>query len=112
MRQGDICIVRLDPVVGHEQAKTRPCVIVQCNTLNMFLNTVIIAPITSTIPEKMYPNIISLNKDTSSLKKEGVIKIEQLRCIDKSRIQKKVGLVTQKKIEEIKAALKAVFSMY
>lgn len=112
MRQGDICIVRLDPVVGHEQAKTRPCVVVQCNTLNLFLNTVIVAPITSTIPEKMYPNIVSLDKEISSLKKDGVVKIEQLRCIDKSRIQKRVGSITQKKIEEIKSALRAVFSMY
>ncbi|MFT4343888.1 MAG: type II toxin-antitoxin system PemK/MazF family toxin [Candidatus Woesearchaeota archaeon] len=112
MKQGDICIVKLEPVVGHEQSKTRPCVIIQCNMLNTYLSTIIIAPITSTIPNKKYPNIVALSKELTNLKKDGVIKIEQLRCIDKSRIQKVIGSIPPQKIDEIKHALRAIFTIY
>ena len=109
MNQGDIIIVSLDPTVGHEQAKTRPCVLIQCNSLNKNMGTIIIAPITSKKFNLRFPNIVKLN--CSVLKKSSSIKIEQLRCIYKSRVKKIIGSVSLEELLEIKEAIKVVFDI-
>lgn len=107
VNKGDIYFVSLDPTKGSEQAKTRPCVIIQWNFLNAVLNTVIVIPITSSIPDKKYPNLVYVD-DTSGLKKPGIAKVEQIRCVDKSRLQKKVGALTREQTLEIQKALQKV----
>jgi mRNA interferase MazF len=109
MMQGDIGIVTLDPTIGHEQSKTRPCVIIQCNILNKYMGTTIIAPITSKKFEIDYPNIVKINNNY--LDKDSCIKIEQIRCIDKSRIKKIIGSVSNQELNDIKDAIKIVFNL-
>lgn len=106
LTQGDIVLVTLDPTVGHEQAKTRPCVVIQCTQLNR-IGTTIVAPITSKIFTIPYPNIVHID----SLEKPGCIKIEQVRCIDQSRIKKMLGKVSTKELQKIKQALAVVFDL-
>ncbi|MFT4326659.1 MAG: type II toxin-antitoxin system PemK/MazF family toxin [Candidatus Woesearchaeota archaeon] len=89
MKQGDIFIVHLDPVVGHEQAKTRPCIVLQSDFLNIYLSTVIVAPLSSHVPKKLYPTMLLI--DGYGLQKKSVLKLEQMRCVDKSRLQNKIG---------------------
>jgi mRNA interferase MazF len=79
--------VNLDPTVGNEIRKTRPCVVISNNEANRGLRTVIIAPITSTI--KNYPTWIR----TSLLKRKACINLDQIRSVDKSRLIKKIGIV-------------------
>jgi mRNA interferase MazF len=105
--QGDIAIVFLDPTKGHEQSKTRPCVIVQCNVLNKYLGTTIVIPITSKKFEKSYPNVIKITSDC--LNKSSCVKLEQVRCIDKSRISRIIGKVSLKGLAEIKKGLEIIF---
>lgn len=107
MRQGNICIVKLDPTVGHEQSKTRPCVILSSDSLNMYMGTVIIAPITSKKFDFDYPNIVKLNNDL--LKISSSVKVEQLRCIDKSRIEKIIGNVSKEELNNLQKALEIIF---
>ncbi len=109
MLQGDIAIVKLNPTIGHEQSKTRPCVIIQCNSLNKYMGTTIIAPITSTKFNIPYPNIVKINNEF--LKKESSVKLDQIRCIDKSRITKIIGQISSKELDEIKTSISVVFDL-
>lgn len=111
MKQGDIVIVTLDPTRGHEQSKTRPCIIIQQNTLNTYLGTTIIIPITSTQIKGKYPNVVEIHNTHSGLVKQSFAKIEQLRCIDKSRILKKIGEVSSEEMNLLHKGLQTVFGI-
>ncbi len=104
MKQGEIYLVNLDPVVGSEQAKTRPCVIISTDIVNDFSNTLTIAPLSSKIRDKPFPFHIKLDK-------KGLIKVEQLRTIDKKRIVKRVGNVDFETKNKIKKALALYFDL-
>lgn len=97
--QYDLFLVNLDPTIGSEIRKTRPCVVLSPNELNSNLNTVIIAPITST--SKPYPTRLK----TKNVKPYGWIVLDQIRTIDKKRIVKKIGQLTPDEIRACKSIL-------
>ncbi len=81
----DIYLVTLDPTVGAEMRKTRPCVIITPNAMNRSLRTVLVAPLTS-------GNIRSPSRIPTVFKgKAGQIALDQIRTVDKSRLVKKLG---------------------
>ncbi|MGL6281837.1 MAG: type II toxin-antitoxin system PemK/MazF family toxin [Microcoleaceae cyanobacterium] len=84
-QQFDIYLISLDPTVGSEIQKTRPCVIISPDEMNKYLNTVIIAPMTTVI--RNYPTRINLSFDH----KDGQIVLDQIRTVDKNRLIKKIG---------------------
>lgn len=98
IQRGDKVLVSLDPVVGSEQGKTRPCIIVQNNIGNNYGSTTIIVPIT-TNTSKIYPTDVIINKNTRA-------DCGQIRTIDKIRIVKKIGKVTPGELNSIDKALK------
>lgn len=104
MKQGDIYIVSLDPTMGSEQAKTRPCVIISTDSVNDFANTVTIAPLSSRVRDKPFRFHIPFN--------EGIIKVEQLRTVDKKRLLNKTGFITPLVKRKIKRALQLYFELY
>jgi len=91
--QYNIVLVNLDPTIGSEIKKTRPCVIVSPNEMNFNINTVIIAPMTSKSRE--YPTRVKF-KDKS------FIVLDQIRTIDKQRIIKKLDILDKNTILEVK----------
>lgn len=93
IQQGDIFLVKLDPVKGHEIAKTRPCIVIQNDVLNEDLGTILVVPLTSKIFEKPYVNVVPITKNDSNLNRPGSAKVEQLRFVDKSRVLRKIGRV-------------------
>ena len=101
--QYDIVLVNLDPTVGSEIQKTRPCVIVSPNEMNKYLNTIVIAPMTSSV--KKYPTRISVNHDG----KKGMIVIDQIRTVDKKRIVKVLGKLNKTEIKSTKEVIKETF---
>lgn len=103
VQQYDIVLVGLDPTVGSEMKKTRPCVILSPNELNGHLRTVILAPLTSTA--KTYPFRVSIDFQ----KKNGSIAIDQIRTVDKARLIKKLGVLGDGKIAELKNKLNEMF---
>lgn len=103
MRQGEIYLVNLDPVVGSVQSKTRPCIIISTDLVNEYANTVTIAPLTSKSRDKPFRFHIKINEST--------IKIEQLRTVDKKRLIKKVGNIHTKTLFEIKNAIILYFDL-
>jgi len=101
--QFEIWIVSLDPTRGSEMRKTRPAVIVSNSSLNDYLNTVIVAPLTSTI--KDYPFRI----DNNFRGKDGQIALDQIRCVDKTRLIEKVGELTDEEEQDVTDILKLIF---
>jgi mRNA interferase MazF len=99
INQYEILLVNLDPTIGSEMKKTRPCVVISPNEMNKYLQTVVISPITSS--SKTYPTRVQLEQK----KTKGWIVLDQLRSLDKIRIVKKLGLLTQKEIDQVKAII-------
>ena len=89
--------------LGSEIQKTRPCVIVSPNEMNKYLNTIVIAPMMSSV--KKYPTRISVNHDG----KKGMIVIDQIRTVDKKRIIKVLGKLNKTEIKSTKEVIKETF---
>jgi mRNA interferase MazF len=103
VNQYEIVLVNLDPTVGSEIKKTRPCVIISPNEMNKYLNTLIIAPMTS--QSKNYPTRVSVKHHN----RKGWIVLDQIRTIDKQRIVKTLDTLIEKEIEELKLIIKEMF---
>jgi len=100
IKQYQIILVNLDPTIGSEIKKTRPCVVISPDEMNRHLRTIIIAPMTTT--SKNYPSRIEIKHDN----KIGWIVLDQIRTIDKQRIHKEFGKLSKPEIKEVKAVLK------
>jgi mRNA interferase MazF len=98
----DIVLVKLNPTVGSEIQKTRPCIIISPDEMNR-LKTVIIAPMTSKGFAFIFRPQISFEN------KEGLVLLDQIRAVDKTRIIKKIGKVESQTSEDIIATLQEMF---
>ncbi|MBW8323670.1 MAG: type II toxin-antitoxin system PemK/MazF family toxin [Prolixibacteraceae bacterium] len=103
INQYQIILVNLDPTLGSEIKKTRPCVVISPNEMNKFLNTVVIAPMTTS--SKNYPTRIEIKHEN----KIGWIVLDQIRTIDKQRIIKDLGQLTKSGIDKLKSVLKETY---
>lgn len=107
IKRGEIVLVNLEPSMGSEQGKIRPCLVVQNNVLNRFLTTTIVVPLTSRIPDKDYPSEVVVNPGESGLKEKSSILCHQIRAISfKDRILKKIGSLTPETMRKVNEALK------
>jgi len=96
VRQYDILLVNLDPTVGHEIKKVRPCVIISPDEMNRHIETVIIAPMTT--KSHAYPSRVPLRFKG----KDGWIVLDQIRTVDKVRLIKKMGRLQQETVRSVK----------
>jgi mRNA interferase MazF len=103
-KKNEIWLVNLDPTIGSEIKKSRPCVIVSPDAMNKYLATVIVAPLTST--HKNYPSRV----DSTFHGTHGQLALDQLRAVDKIRLTKKLGLLDKQSMEDIRAVLTTMFS--
>lgn len=100
----DVYLINLDPTVGSEIRKTRPCLIISPDEMNLHINTVIVAPMTTAGRE--YPTRVSCTFQ----RKKGQIVLDQIRTIDKSRLVKKLGSVDAQTQLEVISVLQKLFS--
>jgi mRNA interferase MazF len=85
----------LDPIIGSEQGKSRPVLIVSEDDINAILNIVNVIPITSRKPGRIiYPNEVLLPAEKIGLDKESIALCHQIRTIDKKRLSKKYGQIS------------------
>lgn len=103
LKQYSIVLVNLDPTIGSEIKKSRPCVIVSPNEINKFLNTIVVAPMTTNLNK--YPTRINVKHND----KEGMIAIDQIRTIDKSRILKTFDKLSKSEIQKCKDIIRETF---
>ncbi|MBI4619563.1 MAG: type II toxin-antitoxin system PemK/MazF family toxin [Desulfobacterales bacterium] len=100
----DVYLINLDPTVGSEIQKTRPCVIISPDEMNRHIRTVIVAPMTTA--GKDYPTRISCKFK----KKKGQIVLDQIRTIDKTRLIKKLGSIDSETQLEVISLLQRLFA--
>ncbi len=104
MKRGDIWLVNLDPTVGSEIKKSRPCVVVSPAELNDHLRTVMVAPMTS----KGFAAPFRVPVTQAGTK--GLIVLDQLRTVDKVRLVKRMGAVSTKTLTAVLATLQEIFA--
>jgi mRNA interferase MazF len=104
VKRGEIWLVNLDPTVGSEIRKTRPCVIVSPGAMHDYLKTVIVAPMTT----KGRP--APFRVDLTHAGKKGLILLDQMRSVDKVRLTKKMGAVSTKTLATTLTTLQEVFT--
>ncbi len=100
----DVYLINLDPTVGSEIQKIRPCLIISPDEMNRHIRTVIVAPMTTA--GKEYPTRISC----TFKRKKGQIVIDQIRTIDKSRLIKRLGTIHPNTQLEVIAVLQRLFA--
>jgi len=99
VNQYEIWLVNLDPTIGSEIKKTRPCVIISPDSMNKHLRTVQIAPMTSNTTD--YPWRVQIVFE----KRHGRVAIDQIRTIDRRRLIRKLGKTTHNIQQEIKSII-------
>lgn len=104
IRRFDVCLVALDPTMGHEIKKTRPCVVVSPDEMNAHISTVIVAPLTT--KGHPYPTRIPCRFQ----RKAGQVVLDQIRTIDKTRIVKKLGKLAPATQRQVLDVLLEMFS--
>lgn len=105
-KRGEVYWVKLDPVVGSEIAKTRPCLIVSHNAGNEVSPQLIVAPITSSI-KRIFPFEVPIEIG----EKKGKILLNQIRCIDKVRLSGHIDRIDSKTMDLVDEALKLVLAL-
>ena len=101
--RGDIWLVTLDPTMGSEIKKTRPCVVISPPELNEHLRTVIIAPMTS----KGFAAPFRVPMSHAGTK--GLVVLDQMRAIDKARLVKKLGTLPNKTLDRVLRTVQELF---
>jgi mRNA interferase MazF len=100
----DVWLINLDPTIGHEIKKTRPCAVISPDEMNGFLATVIVAPMTTV--ERDFPTRLSLKFKS----KKGQIVLDQIRTIDRRRLVRRLGKLEPKTSQKILATLQEIFA--
>ncbi len=103
LNQYSVILVNLDPTLGSEIKKTKPCVILSPNEMNKYLRTIVIAPMTTNI--KKYPTRVPVRVDN----KKGMIAIDQIRTVDRQRIIRVLDSLSKSEIQKCKEVLKETF---
>ncbi|GAB4461011.1 MAG: type II toxin-antitoxin system PemK/MazF family toxin [Anaerolineae bacterium] len=104
VRRFEVYLVNLEPTVGAEIQKTRPCLVVSPDEMNRYIKTVIVAPMTT--KGRSYPTRVLCKFDG----KEGQIVLDQLRTVDKIRLVKRLGEVEQETRKEVLQVLAEMFA--
>lgn len=97
--QYQIVLVNLDPTIGSEIKKTRPCVVLSPDEMNDHLQTIVIAPMTTV--SKPYPTRVKVRHN----KTDGWVALDQIRTIDRKRVTRSYDRLTSKEISKVKAVI-------
>lgn len=99
LNQYQIVLVNLDPTQGSEIKKTRPCLVISPNEMNKYLQTIFVAPMTTS--SRTYPTRVEVKHN----KTKGWVVLDQIRCVDRTRIVRAYDSLTEKEITKVKAVI-------
>ena len=105
VKRFEVFLVNLDPTIGHEIQKTRPCLVISPDEMNHFISTIIIAPMTT--KSRKYPTRVGCKFKS----KTGEIVLDQIRTIDKKRLVKKLGSIDSAAQRKTIAVLQEMFTL-
>lgn len=100
IKQYDVFLIALDPAIGHEIKKSRPCIILSPYEMNKYISTVIIVPLTT--QSHAYPSRVPVKFK----EKNGWVVLDQIRTVNKKRLIKRLGEIDHNTISSIKSTLK------
>lgn len=103
LKQYQIVLVNLNPTIGSEMKKTRPCVIISPDEMNKYLQTIVIAPMTSN--SKPYPTRVPVKHHST----KGWVVLDQIRSIDRNRVIKILGKLSEKEIILVKTTIRETY---
>ena len=104
VRRFDVFLVNLDPTVGSETGKSRPCVVVSPDEMNRYVRTVVVAPLTSA--SRPYPSRVAVR----FAGKDGQVVVDQLRTVDKARLAGRLGALAADEATRVLGVLKEFFA--
>ena len=104
VKRFDVYLINLDPMIGREIRKVRPCLIVSPDEMNRFIKTVIVAPMTTKGTD--YPSRVSVKLKN----KRGQIVLDQIRTVDRSRLVRRLGKIDRQIQSEVLAVLAEIFA--
>ena len=104
VKRFDICLVNLDPTIGHEIKKTRPCLIISPDDMNAWISTVIVAPMTT--QSRPYPTRVN----SRFAGKQSQVVLDQIRTVDKQRLVKRLGSLDARIQEKVLSLLQEMFA--
>lgn len=104
IRRYDVYLVNLDPTLGSEIRKTRPCLVLSPDEMNRHIRTVIIAPMTSM--RRDYPTRV----DITFQRKKGQVVLDQIRTVDKARLTRRIGRLPEARAREVADILLQMFA--
>lgn len=110
-RRGDIYIANLNPFRGSEQGGTRPVLVLQNNDGNIYCPTLIVAPLSSKLKKTDLPTHYLLQK-SQGLVTDSIVELEQIRTIDKSRVQRYLGKITPEQMAGVEEAIQKSLGMF
>lgn len=100
----DVYLVNLDPTIGSEIRKTRPCVVVSPDEMNHRISTVIVAPMTT--KGRLYATRVKCRFQ----RKNGMVVLDQIRTVDRRRLVKKLGRLDRGVAEQVRLILQEMFA--
>ena len=103
--RGDVWLANLNPTQGSEQAGVRPVLVVQNNAINAYTTTVVAVPMTTNQRRASLPSSVRIRQGEAGLSSDSVVLCHQVRVIDKTRLQHKLGAVTEQTIVAVESAL-------
>ncbi|MGL5318668.1 MAG: type II toxin-antitoxin system PemK/MazF family toxin [Bacteroidales bacterium] len=110
MKKNKILLVNFDPTIGSEMKKTRPCLVVSVDDVNQYSDRVLVAPITSKDHE--LPTHVRIKADTNNgLTVDSFIAVDQIRAIDKKRVIKPIGVISEDIELDVKEILRDLFDL-
>jgi mRNA interferase MazF len=104
VERADVYLVNLDPTVGSEIKKTRPCVVISPDEMNRHLHTVIVAPLTS--QGRLYPSRVRCRFDDQ----DGLVVLDQIRTVDITRLVRKLGRIEPATMTTVLSILGRIFA--
>jgi mRNA interferase MazF len=104
VKRFDVYLVNLDPTIGSEIQKTRPCLVISPDEMNRFIKTIIVAPLTS--KGTTYPTRVACRFQG----KQGQVVLDRIRTVDKGRLIKRLGKIDRQTRTEVLAVLSEMFA--
>jgi mRNA interferase MazF len=100
----DVFLITLDPSIGHEMKKPRPCVVISPDAMNLYLRTVIVAPMTRR--GRDYPSRVACRFQG----KDGEVALDQIRSVDRTRLVKRLGRISRPTQSAVLQVLERMFA--
>jgi len=104
VKRFDVYLINLDPTIGSEIKKTRPCLIISPDEMNRFIRTVIVAPMSTT--GRVYPTRVACKFQ----RKQGQVVLDQIRTIDKVRLVRRLGRIDSQTQTKVLSVLGQMFA--